>query len=223
MTIIIYRTIMLYIIIIIAFKMMGKRQVGELQPSELVITIMVSNIAALPIENMNIPLLSGIFPILILVSFEIIFSFICLKKPKFRKMITGSPAILILDGKIQQQNLLNLRFTLEDLIEELRLKDVFDISEVDSCIIETNGKISVYKKQEKDVVTKEDLQIEPSTKKPSFPIIVDGEINKINLGYCNLTEKWLNNIIEEKQIDIKNIFLLTADAQGQYKIVKREI
>ncbi|MGL5973372.1 MAG: DUF421 domain-containing protein, partial [Oscillospiraceae bacterium] len=218
-----YRTIILYIIIILAFKIMGKKQVGELQPSELVVTILISNIAALPIENSQIPMLVGTIPIFVLVSFEVILSYISLKSPFFRKLITGHPLVLIKDGKIQQKTLKKNRFCVEDIMEELRIKDIFNIADVDLAMIETNGKVSIYKKQDKDLPTREDFGLIPKSKKPAYSIIIDGIIMKDNLKICNLTKDWLNKTLEKENLKPNDIFLMTCDISATYNIVKRTL
>lgn len=217
------RTIILYILIIIAFKIMGKRQIGDLQPSELVITILVSDIATLPIENSQISMFVAMIPIFTLVAFEVIMSYLSIKVPSFRTILTGQPVVLIENGNLNQSVLKNNRFAVEDILEELRLKDIFDIQEVELATIETNGKMSIYKKQEKDTPTREDFKLIPQTKKPSYAIIVDGKINKKNLSICNLTEKWLQSTLEKEKIKSKDVFLMSCDSQCQYSIIKRNI
>jgi len=217
------RTIILYLLIIIAFKIMGKRQIGDLQPSELVITILVSNIASLPIENSQISMFIAIIPILTLVSLEVIISFLSIKLPKFRTFLAGQPLVLIENGNLNQGLLKKNRFAIEDVLEELRLKDVFDIQDVDLATIETNGKMSIYKKQEKEVPTREDFKFIPQTKKPPYAVIIDGNVNLRNLKVCNLTEKWLHSILEKEKIPNKEVFLMMCDCQGKYSIVKRNL
>lgn len=223
MLIIFFRTFIMYIFIILAFKVMGKRQVGELQPSELVITILISNIASMPIEDTHIPLFGGVVPIFVLVSLEVIFSFIFLKLPKFRKAVTGGPIIVIKDGKIIQQALLDMRFTIQDLFEELRGKDVFDYREVDVAIMETNGRISVYKKTSYQEVTKDDLSLNTKTLHPAYTIISDGIISEEGLSLCNLNHKWLENVLSENKVKLKDVFILISDSTADYELVKREI
>ena len=150
MSVILIRSLILYVLVIFAVRLMGKRQLGELQPSELVITILVSNIATLPLEDSGIPLIVGITPILSLVCFEVIVSWINLRCINIRKIISGSPKIIISNGKVDPHVLRQLRFSVDDLMTALRGKDIFDISEVQFAVVETTGQVSVMKKQPLD-------------------------------------------------------------------------
>ena len=153
------RSVLLYAVVIFAVRLMGKRQLGELQPSELVITILVSNIATLPLENPSVPLITGVLPVLALVCFEVIVSWLSLKSKKLRKLISGSPKIIIRDGKIDQQTMRDLRLTVDDLLMSLRSQQIFTPEEVQFAIVETTGTISVYQKGAYRPVTHEDMEI----------------------------------------------------------------
>lgn len=142
------RAIILYILVIFSVRLMGKRQLGELQPSELVITILVSNIATLPLEDTDIPLIIGITPILALVCFEVLMSWVILRFPAMRKIISGKPKIVVRGGKPDDHALRELRLSMDDLKAALRSKDIFDFADVKYAIIETNGSISVLKEEE---------------------------------------------------------------------------
>ena len=146
------RTVILYIVIIVSMRILGKRQIGELQPAELVITILLSEILAIPMQDTSLPLMNTIIPVLLLVGFEIIISILNLKSVKFRSAMQGNPLIVIREGKIDQKQLKELRFTTDDLLEELRKKDIFDISEVWYAIVETDGTLSVMLKADEENV-----------------------------------------------------------------------
>ena len=146
MTISLIRTLVLYVAIMIAIRLMGKRQISELQPSELVVTLLISDIASIPMQNTAQPLVSGIIPMFILVACELLISFIMVKSSKFRRLVCGRPIVVIENGKINQSEMKRLRMTTEDLSEQLRQADVFDLDEVDFAIVETNGNMSVLKK-----------------------------------------------------------------------------
>lgn len=148
MTTALIRSIILYILVIFSVRLMGKRQLGELQPSEFVITILVSNIATLPLEDSDIPLIMGITPILALVCFEVLMSWITLHFPAVRKIVSGRPKIVVRNGKPDDHALRELRLSMDDLNAALRSKDVFDIADVQYAIVETNGSISVLKEEE---------------------------------------------------------------------------
>lgn len=147
MTTALIRSIILYILVIFSVRLMGKRQLGELQPSEFVITILVSNIATLPLEDSDIPLIMGITPILALVCFEVLMSWITLHFPAVRKIVSGRPKIVVRNGKPDDHALRELRLSMDDLNAALRSKDVFDIADVQYAIVETNGSISVLKEE----------------------------------------------------------------------------
>ena len=137
------RTLILYFVIIFSMRFMGKRQVGEMQPAELVITILISAVASVPMQDIELPLVHGIIPIITLVSAEVIISTLSLKHPKLRKLISGSPITIIRDGNIDQKAMQTLRITIDDLLEDLRLKDVYDLRTVRLAQMETNGRLSV--------------------------------------------------------------------------------
>lgn len=176
MSIILIRSVILYILVVFSVRLMGKRQLGELQPSELVITILVSNIATLPLEDTDIPIIVGVTPILALVCFEVLMSWIILHSPYMRKIISGSPKIIISNGKVNRSVLRELRFSVDDLMTALRGRDIFDISEVQFAIVETTGSVSVMKKPDKDSPTREDLNITPERIDPPQTVVSDGDV-----------------------------------------------
>ena len=218
----IIRTILLYIVIILAIRIMGKRQIGELQTSELVVTLLISDIAAIPMQNTEQSLLSGIVPILILIVCEIIISFLMLKRAGFRRIICGKPIVIISDGKINQSEMHQLRMSTEDLSEELRQQGIFNIEDVGFAIVETNGKLSVLKKPEKDIPTAEELGIKTNDKGLEVVVISDGEISKYSLKICGLNRDWLFDILKKENTELNDVFLMIANGQGEYKIIEKE-
>ena len=222
MIISVIRTILLYIVIILAIRIMGKRQIGELQTSELVVTLLISDIAAIPMQNTEQSLLSGIVPILILIVCEIIISFLMLKRAGFRRIICGKPIVIISDGKINQSEMHRLRMSTEDLSEELRQQGIFNIEDVGFAIVETNGKLSVLKKPEKDIPTAEELGIKTNDKGLEVVVISDGEISKYSLKICCLNRDWLFDILKKENIELNDVFLMIANGQGEYKIIEKE-
>lgn len=224
MSIFFLRTIILYFVIVFSLRIMGKRHLGELQPSEFVVAIMISNIATLPIEDTNIPLVAGIVPILTLVSFEVIISSIGLKCKTVRKLVSGNPIIIIRDGVIDQKKMRELRYSIDDLIEQLRSKDIFDISEVAYAIVETNGQLSVFQKYPYRITTNEDLNIpEPRcADSPPMVLISDGELIEDTLNYCNLRKEWLEKTLREQGVEQKDIFIMTCNRAANYHLVLRE-
>ncbi len=220
--IILLRAIILYLLIVFSLRLMGKRQLGELQPSELVITILISNIAATPIENRTIPMSTGIIPILVLVAFELIVSNISLHSKKFRKLISGKPVVIIKDGKIDIKAMKQLRFSIDDLMESLRGNGIFDVNEVSYAVVETTGSVSVYQKFPYRPATAETLKIKGESTFPPQIVISDGAVMTDALITLNLTEKWLFSILKTEKLESKDIFIMTADRQKNYKIFKKE-
>ena len=180
------RVLILYPVVVFGIRLMGKRQLGELQPTELVVTILISNIATLPLEDQNLPLLMSIVPMLLLVCFEVLLSWGVLKSRRLRHLLSGSPQVIIRGGKINREIMQALRFSLDDLMTALRGSGVFDITEVQLAVVETNGKVSVYQKAPARPVTCADLQLRPDAKDPPEVLIADGCIIEGTVENCIL-------------------------------------
>lgn len=222
MSIIIIRSLILYILVVFSVRLMGKRQLGELQPSELVITILVSNIATLPLEDTDIPVIIGVTPILSLVCFEVIMSWLILNMPRLRKVISGSPKIIISNGKINRNVMRELRFSVDDLMTALRGRDIFDISEVQFAVVETTGSISVMKKPEKDIPTRESMDIPAENIDPPQVIVSDGEIIEFALKSLGFNEQFVKNVSGKAGIKTADIFIMTADGKGNCFIAPKK-
>ncbi len=207
------RTAILYLCVVVALRLMGKRQLGELQPSELVVALMIADVAAIPIESDTIPLLRGIIPVFTLVLLEFIVSLFVLKSVTMRKFITGTPVEIIKDGKFDEKRLRKLRITFDDVMEQLRLSGYSSISEIDSATIETNGQMSIIPKEAYRPVVCGDLKISPPQTHNSFAIISDGKLRKGNLSKAGYNEKWLLAKLQKYNIsDYKKVtFLSIAD------------
>ncbi len=216
------RTIILYIFAIASVRIMGKRQIGELQPSDLVVTLLISQIISIPIQDTDIPLVNTLIPIFLLVGFEIITSVFNMKSIKFRTFMQGHPVVIINDGVLNQKLLKELRFTVDDLLESLRQKDVFDISQVQYAIVETNGQISVLLKAEHDTVTRDDLNLEPDPQGFKCPVIIDGKIVTQDFKICNTTIEKVEKAVKKEKLQIKDILLMTIDATGNHTIIRKE-
>ena len=224
MLVIFVRTLVLYTIVVIVMRMMGKRQIGQLQPYELAVAIMISELAAVPMQNTGIPLLAGIIPILTLLVAQILISFVSLKSTKARGIICGKPSILIENGKIQEANLRHEMYTLNDLLEQLRIKDTPNIADVEFAILETNGQLSIIPKSQKRPLNPDDLELTTPYEGLPLDIIIDGEINFKNLRKANLDENWLSKELAKKGVNSsKDIFFASLDnhgnlyCQGRYK------
>lgn len=222
MLISIIRTVIIYAFVILAIRLMGKRQISDLQPSELVVTLMVSEIATLPLEKTSQPLTSGLVPVLILISCEILVSVFMMKNSKFRNLVCGSPVTVIEDGKILQKEMKRLRMTTEDLCVQLRQQNVFSLDDVQYCIVETNGKISVLEKPDKRTVTLEDMNIKGNDNKIETVVINDGELLAHSLQLCGSNKKKVYTILKKEKESIENIFIMTLDGNGKYKIITKE-
>ena len=215
MIIVVIRTLILYTLVIVALRLMGKREIGQLQPFELVVIIMISELAAIPSENVGIPLLSGIIPILVLLLTSLTLAWISLKSEKARAIICGSPSIIIQRGKILEEELKKNRYNLTDLLEELRIKNVPNIADVEFAVLETNGQLSVFPKSQKRPTTPEDFHL--TTKYEGLPltIVMDGKLNNTNLQQGNKDLNWLKGELKKQSIDkIENVLIASLDSSG---------
>lgn len=223
MTILFFRTIVLYLVIIIALRVMGKRQIGELSSSEFVITILVSQLATVPMGSVSTPLVYGVIPILTLLSLEIIISSLFVKNRWIRKIVVGHTSILIENGKINQSEMKRLRLTLDELLEELRLKSFMDISTVKYAILEANGELSVFPFSKDESVTKSDINITEDTSFLPFTVISDGILIKSEAIRLGKNEAWIKKQLAKKKIKtIKDVFLMQADETGNVLIIPKE-
>lgn len=222
MAIIFIRSLILYFVVILSVRLMGKRQIGELQPSELVITILVSNIATLSLEDVEIPLLHGIMPILVLVCFEVLMSWVSLHSVRVRRWISGSPKIIIQDGAIDQKMLRTLRFSVDDLMTSLRMNGVFAVEDVQFAIVETNGSVSVCLRSDKQPAEKADVHAAGKCVDPPQIVIADGTLRENTMAELGLDRKWLETVLRTAEVGVKDIFLMTADKACRYQIVKQE-
>ena len=212
MAVALVRCIILYGIVIILYRVMGKRQIGEMQPGELVLAIMISDIASVPMQAVSTPLVNGIIPIVVLTCAEITMSFISQKSHAFRKIISGKPSLVISDGQIVIEEMERLRFNIDDLFEELRVAGYFDISEVSFAVLETNGNLSVLPKEMKRPLTLGDMK--ESAPCAVFPsnIIKDGQIDQEALKEIGKDEQWVKKELEKQGIkNKKSVFLRCAD------------
>lgn len=208
------RSIILYFLVIVLYRLMGKRQIGEMQPGELVLAIMISDIASVPMQATEVPLLSGVVPILALMCMEVFLSFAAQKSERIRKIISGEPSLVILNGEIMVAEMRRLRFNLDDLFEQLRNQGYFDIGDVAVAVLETNGILSVLPKSEKQTVTREDMQISDKATGQSCPVIKDGITDAEALRRIGRSEKWLESKLRERSIRTpKQVFLLCADTE----------
>ncbi|SFG25144.1 Uncharacterized membrane protein YcaP, DUF421 family [Desulfotomaculum arcticum] len=216
MLLIIIRTVILYAAIVIVMRVMGKREIGQLQPFELVVALMIADLAAIPMQNTGIPLLSGIIPIVILMAAQVTLSYISLKSEKARTVFCGRPSVLVANGKLVEKELRYLRYNINDLLEQLRSKDYPNIADVEFAILETNGQLSVIPKSQKRAVQPEDLKLETKYEGMPVTVVMDGKVVKENLKKINLNEDWLKTELNKFGInDFKKVFFASLDTAGK--------
>lgn len=218
----IIRVVILYLFVTIAIRIMGKRNIGELQPTELVITLLLSEFAAAPIEDNSTPLINSLIPVMILISLEIISSVIAMKSTKFRSLSDGNALLIIKDGKLDQKQLKKLRFTVDDVLAALRQKDVFDINEVAFAVIETNGTLSVLLKPQFQNATKQDVKVKTKNDGYTCPVIIDGVIIKKNLSVLKIKMDDVEKILRNKKVNKREVFLMNMDKNKNAEIILKE-
>lgn len=205
------RTVILYVCVVTAMRIMGKRQLGELQPSEFVIALMISELATIPIGTEDVPILHGIVPITALVCLELLCSVLVIKSEFLRRIITGSPIQIIKDGKFIYKRLRSLRICIDDVAEQLRLAGYSSISQIDSAIIETNGQLSVVPKESERPLTCGDMNLSPSQTRVPHTLISDGKLRKNNLKGAGVSEEWLKKKLSRYNItDYSQVMFLSV-------------
>lgn len=225
MAVSVIRTVILYFLLMVALRIMGKRQLGELQPSELVITLLISDLASVPMQDNGLPLLNGVLPIIVLVAIEIVLSCLMLKFPTFSRLVSGSPVPVIRDGRLDENAMRRLRITVDDLIESLRQQDIFDLRQVQYAIAETNGHISAYCYPRFQQATLGDV----STAAPpdiGMPVVIvsDGKRSDWGMKLCGLDEGWLQKTLQKQNCPLEEVFLLTADKAGHtFLLTRRQV
>ena len=216
------RSVVLYLCIMLFMRLMGKRQLGELQPAELVISVLISNIVSLPVEDPNVPLLMGIIPVAMLVGLELIVSVLSLRFRSIRTLMGGNPVVIIHNGVIDQGALKTLRFSIDDLMESLRSQGIFDLSQIQYAIVETNGTVSIlpYEKDSPATPTQLKLTLAP----PEVPgvVISDGMVLEDGLRGASMSRKQLNRILEKEQVSVRDVFLFSADKSHRYTLIQKE-
>lgn len=217
------RTILLYAVIIAALRLTGKRQLGELSPAELVVAILISDLAAVPMQDYSIPLLSGITPVITLASLEVILSAFCFHNTRFRRIITGNPCTIIHHGKLNQQMLRRMRLSIDDVLEELRISGVTDISQVRRAVVETNGQLSIVLNTQDRPATCKDIKVHPPEEDMPLVIVCDGKLMHANLKLLQKSPAWVEMQCANQGIrSVSDVFLFTLDETGKQYIQKKE-
>ena len=211
-----FRTIILYILVLIVMRFMGKREIGQLQPFELAISIMIADLATIPMAESGIPITSGIIPILGLLVMHLTISLINLKSIRAREIICGKPSILIYRGRIQEEKLKKERFTINELEERLRDQNIFNIGDVEYAILETSGQVTVIQKPNKRNTIPEDFNIMPEYEGIAYDLVVDGKIMKENLKKLGKNYTWLTNQLKPYKIKPEEALIVTIDGKGNF-------
>ncbi len=209
------RTIFLYIIVLIVMRLMGKREIGQLQPFELAISIMIADLASIPMADVGIPITNGIIPILGLLLMHLLISIINMKSMKARGILCGKPSILIYRGKIDEQALKKERFTLNELQERLRGSNVVNIGDVEYAILETNGQVTVIQKPNKRNTIPEDFNIMPEYEGIPYDLVVDGKVMHENLKQIGKDIRWLEKQVSKFKIKPEEALIVTYDGKEQ--------
>lgn len=216
------RSIILYVIVLVVMRLMGKREIGQLQPFELAIAIMIADLASVPMSEVGIPIINGIIPILSLLVMHLIISFINLKSIKMRQLICGKPSILIYRGEINEKVLIKERFTINELQERLRANNINNLADVEYAILETSGQVSIIQKPNKRTTIPEDFNIMPEYEGISYDLVVDGKIMNDNLKILNKTYGWLKKEVNKFNIEPEEALLVTVNAKGDIFCQKKE-
>ena len=216
------RAIMVYILVLVVMRLMGKREIGQLQPFELVISIMIADLASIPMTDPGVPIFNGLVPILGLLAMHLLITLLNIKSVNLRKITCGKPTILVYRGKIDEEALKKERFTISELQERLRGKDVFNLGDVEFAILETNGEVSVITKPNKMNVTREDMNIEADYEGLPYDLIVDGKIMYENLNKIGKDKRWLIKQIEKFKCLPQDVLIATMDGKGNFFCQQKE-
>ena len=216
------RAIVLYLTLIAVIRILGKRQVGEMAPSELVVTMLVANLASIPMQDGAIPLYSGLVPILTVLGVELVLSWLIMRSARLRKLLTGKPVILIENGRLLQGNLRSARMTLDELTAHLRLKDVLDLKTVQYAILETNGSLSVFLRPEDAPATAKDAGIRASEQRLPVTVVTDGKLSREDLARAKKDQAWLNRILAEKIASLAETMFLSVDSSDKTVFIRKE-
>ena len=218
-----FRTLFLYLVLIFAVRLMGKRQIGEMEPAEFVVTMLVANLAAIPMQDGAIPLYSGLVPILTVLGMELVLSGLILRSVRLRQLLCGKPVILIDNGKILQENLKSARINLDELTGQLRAKDVLDIRTVQFAILETSGDLSVFPYPKEKPASAKDAGVQATGQHLPVTVVEDGYLSRENLERAKKDKVWLEKVLSQNNCGVKETFLLTVDESGQVVWLGKEI
>lgn len=216
MAIAIIRTLILYVVIVVSLRIMGKRQIGELEPAELVVAVLISDLAAHPLQDIGTPLLYGLIPVMTLLCCEVLISALIVKSLKFRAFVAGKPSILIQKGKIVQNEMKKNRFSVDELAEQLRKKDIYDISTVKYAVLETDGSLSTLLYANQLPVTPNQMNLQTDDNGYAVILVNNGRVISDNLKKMGYDEVWLEKQLHQRKAGgVQNVYLLTVDDTGR--------
>lgn len=218
-----YRTIVMYLVVLFSVRVMGKREVGQLSPFDLVVAIMIAELAAMAMEQIEVPIYVGLTPIITLVLLEMVLAWLSLKSHTIRALVDGAPSIVISNGKIVEKEMRKLRYNVSDLLGQLREKNVHNIDDVQFAVLETSGELSVVLKDDRRPLTPKDLGLPPKYEGLPFPLIFDGKIHRDNLRKLYLDENWLLSEVQKKGIaSIEDVLYASLDCRGVLYVSEKE-
>lgn len=215
------RTVVIYVVLIAAMRIMGKRQLSDMQPTELAVTLMIADLATVPMQETGIPLLSGLVPIFVLLALELFLSGAMLKWPFLSRLASGNPVVIVQDGVLRQKALGRMRITVEDLFENLRSQGYFDLKEIEYAIAETNGSISVLPKPAYRPVINRDMAVTLPDDGIPLVVVSDGKICTWALPLCEVEETWVYTVLAKEKKTLREVFLMTADRSRHYWILTK--
>ena len=217
-----FRATVLYLVLVVGIRLLGKRQIGQMEAPEFVVTMLVANLASIPIEERSISLLSGIVPILTVMGLELLLSVLCMRSLFLRRLLCGKPVILIENGRLLQKNLRKTRVTMDELTELLREKDILDLKSIQFAILETSGRVSVFLYPKERPATAGEAGITPEAQRLPVTIISDGKLLRQNLRVSGKDMAWVQKLLKKKHSSVKDTFLLTVDEADQICWYPRE-
>ena len=223
MVIAVARSIVLYLVIVIGIRLLGKHQVSELEPAEFVLALIIADVASVPMQDYGIPLLMGVIPIITLLCLSMILSVLTLKSLKLRAVLTGVPSILIRNGQVDQKELRRNRMTLDEVLEELRLQGFTELTSVRYAVLETNGQLSILPYARKQPPCAEDMDVPVADTGLPLVLINDGRLISANLSRCGLDKRWLDKQLKQHGVSsVREVFLLSVDEEKQTHFIRKD-
>lgn len=218
----IFRAFVLYIFIIFLMRIMGKKEIGQLQPFELAITLIIADLLVIPMQNTGIPLINGIIPVLVITFSQMLFSYLTVKNERIQQLISGKPTVMIKNGNLIEKNLIKQNYNITEMLEQLRLNGVERIEDVECAILETNGELSIILKTLKRPVTVEDMGIVKEYQGIPVEIILDGKFISENFERANITQEEIEKELKNNNLAVENVFFASVDAQKQFMIQEKQ-